>query len=256
MGKLHKQPAFFVLIFVLALAMVGVVLTSRLGPSPPASHMEQAGDQVLVDQGPLQTARALAPQASTPQESDLAQQAMRLADHEVDLAFASALRQASQHPQPATPQTRELDARLKRIEAVFAAHQAEVTRLAKAVEKASETEKDDLQQQLQLAQAQLALDRDELNDAKEDLARSGGDTHGKIQRMLDEHEASQHENGAKASNSSAPSTVNAANQDWPQSGSLFAQIQDWNSIRVIRNQVLAAQRDALNASALLSRSHE
>src|ERR1035441_8498215 len=49
----------------------------------------------LVDLRPWQTAEALAPLAVTAEETEYAHEAERLADHEVDQAFASALRQAS-----------------------------------------------------------------------------------------------------------------------------------------------------------------
>ena len=41
----------------------------------------------------------------------------------------------------------------------------------------------------QIDQAQLALDQDQLNDAKEDLARASGDERGAIQQELTAHEA-------------------------------------------------------------------
>ncbi len=49
----------------------------------------------LVDQRPWQTIEALAPLAVSAEEKRLARDAERLADHEVDQAFAQALRQAS-----------------------------------------------------------------------------------------------------------------------------------------------------------------
>ena len=51
--------------------------------------------KTLVDLRPWQTAEALTPLAVTAEEKEYAHEAERLADHEVDQAFASALRQAS-----------------------------------------------------------------------------------------------------------------------------------------------------------------
>jgi hypothetical protein len=76
-------------------------------------------------------------------------------------------------------------------QAVVKSDQHHVDALTKAVAAAKESNKDSLQQQLDLAQAQLAMDTDELDDAKQDLARAGGDLQSKIQRLLDEHENSQ-----------------------------------------------------------------
>ena len=49
----------------------------------------------LVDQRPWQTIESLAPLAVSAEEQSLAREAERLADHEVDQAFALALRQAA-----------------------------------------------------------------------------------------------------------------------------------------------------------------
>ena len=53
------------------------------------------GKKALVDVSTWQTAEALAPLAYTAEEKEFAQEAERLADHEVDQTFASALRQAT-----------------------------------------------------------------------------------------------------------------------------------------------------------------
>src|ERR1700753_2373001 len=49
----------------------------------------------VVDQRPWQTASALAALAQSAEEKELAREAERLADHEVDQAFSQSLRQAS-----------------------------------------------------------------------------------------------------------------------------------------------------------------
>ena len=51
--------------------------------------------KTLVDLRPWQTAEALAPLAVSAEENEYAQQAEHLADHEVDQAFAAALRKAN-----------------------------------------------------------------------------------------------------------------------------------------------------------------
>src|ERR1700687_5499151 len=62
----------------------------------------------LVDERPLPTARALAALAITPEEQRLAQEAARIADHEVDLAYADALREAAELPPAQDPKNRDL----------------------------------------------------------------------------------------------------------------------------------------------------
>ena len=80
-------------------------------PDDPATKAQQAAD-ALVDQRPLQDAQKLAPLATTAEELALVQQALRIADQEVDLAFGSALQNAIKHPAQPTAQIKKLDARI------------------------------------------------------------------------------------------------------------------------------------------------
>jgi len=54
--------------------------------------------QALVDQSALATAQRLAQTPNTPAEEPYAKEALRLADKEMDLAFATAVREAAEHP--------------------------------------------------------------------------------------------------------------------------------------------------------------
>ena len=259
MGKSHQKTAFVVLLGLLIAAAVGLVLTGGGStPTPVLKHAEGKSAQApLVDQRPLQTARNLATLAATPAERDLAQEAARLADHEVDLAFASALREAAQHPAPVSPEARQLEARVKRLTAKVAGEQDSVTRLGEMAANASATDKAKLQQEQQLAAAQLELDKDELDDAQNDLTRAGGNPAGKIERMRDEHEATAHAPvNTPLANSVAASSAAAANAAASQSGSLIAEIQAWSAIRSELRQVKQAQQDALNVASGLARNHE
>src|SRR5271157_5489547 len=59
-----------------------------------SSHLGALGNlqaESLVDQTPLKRAQQLAQLSLTPEEKPLADEALRLADFEVDLAFAAAL---------------------------------------------------------------------------------------------------------------------------------------------------------------------
>src|SRR6202021_449217 len=58
--------------------------------------------KTIVDLSPWQTAEALAPLAVTAEEKEYARDAERLADHDVDQAFASALRKATLQAQHIT----------------------------------------------------------------------------------------------------------------------------------------------------------
>lgn len=157
-----------------------------------SNNSKKTGQAPLVDQSPLKTAQRLAQLADTPDEQALAKTALDTADHEVDLAFAQALREATLYPPPLSSEAKEIQARLQQAQKTLQADQAEVKRLTAAAEKASGERKDALNDQLALAKAQAELDQDEVDDARQDLIRSGGDPHGRIQQMQQEHDDAGH----------------------------------------------------------------
>ena len=69
-----------------------------------------------VDLGPWQTARALAGLAGTAEEKEFAMKAERFADHEVDQAFASALREANLEPRSLTGEALALSQRVEQLQ--------------------------------------------------------------------------------------------------------------------------------------------
>src|SRR5262249_14403729 len=145
--------------------------------------------QPLVDQSALLTAQRLVRMPTSADEQPFAQEALRLADKEMDLAFATAVRQAAEHPPVLSPEAKQIEANLQKAESALEADQAKVTQLTAAVEKATGREKDVLDDELDLAKAQQELDQDEVDDAKQELMRAGGDPQGRIQLMVEEHEA-------------------------------------------------------------------
>ena len=203
-----------------------------------------------VDQRPLQTARKLALLASTPEEQDFAHEAMRLSDYEVDLAFADALREATEHPPAPTPEQRELTARAGKAEAVVKTDKDLITRLTRQLATTSESAKEDLSDQLEVAKAQLELDQDELDDAKEDLARAGGNPQAKIQHLLQEHEAASHNDGSPSPGAILPETTDY------QSHNLAPQIRAWIALQQKRTLLAQARQAALDDVPLLTRAHD
>jgi small-conductance mechanosensitive channel len=153
-----------------------------------------AANKTLVDLRPWQTAEALAPLAVTAEETEYAQRAERLADHEVDQAFAAALRQANMRAQhrTLTGEALALSQKVEQLKQLVAQDQAQVNSLtpsqavhAKPGEE-PETDSDDLE----IAKAQLGLDSDQLDDAQDDLDRASGDDRSAIQGELSAHEES------------------------------------------------------------------
>ena len=250
--KTREGMILGVLVALVALVVAGLFLTRvdqgvTVGmKSTPAANAQNT----LVDQRPLQTARKLASLASTPEEQNISHEILVNADHEVDLAFADALRDAREHPVKPTPETRELYARLNEDEATVKTDQDRVNSLTKAVAAASADKKDQLEQQQELAQAQLVMDQDELDDAKEDLTRAGGDPEGRIQRLLAEHEASQHDSDSTHNSQTTPADVNySATNLWAQ---VLAEYALWEKRSVIDR----ARQDSLAEVKALSERHE
>ena len=132
----------------------------------------------LVDETPWQTAISLAALATTQEELAYAREAERLADHDVNQAFAAALRTAALKQRTLTGEALALQGKVDALTAQIAADQA-------AVQSLGATRGDDYDE----AQAQLALDQDELSDARADLARASGDKRGQIQQELVAREA-------------------------------------------------------------------
>lgn len=238
------------LLILVAVATIGLLLTGRSERAAPAStgSLDSEPQSTLVDQRPLQSARKLAALASTPDEQRISQDTLRLADHEVDLAFAEALREAQEHPQQPNAEVRELSQRLNKTQSVVKADQERVNTLTKSLASASGAEKENVQHQLDLAQAQLAMDQDELDDAKEDLTRAGGDRQSKIQRLLEEHEAADH-----ATEPSRPADLTT--EATLQSGNLAGLIRAWKTLQDKQSQLLQARQDALAAVSFLTAKH-
>src|SRR5215469_12473906 len=89
---------------VLVACIVGIYLTQ--GSMANLSFLTTQGRgaaQGLVDQRPWQTAQAVAALAVSAEEREYSRQALRLADHEVDQAFAQAMREASVETKHLTP---------------------------------------------------------------------------------------------------------------------------------------------------------
>ena len=251
MKKTHSGIVLAGLLALLLLTVIGLFVTADWNgaSAPKLSNKKSFQAPPLVDQRPLQTARKLASLAATPDEQQLADQALRLADHEVDLAFSSAIRDAADHPAPQTPEVRALSGRIKKLEAQLKSEQDDIAREKKQLASSKPDQQDELQEQLGLSQAQLGLDEDELADAREDLVRAGGDTQDKIKRMLAEHEANQHDGDTvRLDSSAARSNAN--------SHTLLSELRNWNTLREKRDVLAAAQQDASNSAAELNRDHE
>ena len=172
-----------VLAVVLVVCAVFVWRTNEAMANLPFLHLHAGASapgssQTLVDETPWQTAEALTALAVTQEELGYARQAEHLADHEVDQAFASALREANLRRPTLNAEALAAQQRVAMLEALVASDTASVKEL---------TPKggDDLE----VAKAQLGLDQDQLNDARDEFARASGDRRSDIQQELTAREA-------------------------------------------------------------------
>lgn len=249
--KRSEKLTLIGLLALVVLTVAGLILT-RTSPGTKAGGANQqtpAAGGEIVDQRHLQTARQLSALATTPEEVLLAQDAVRVADHEVDLAFAAALEDATHQTatqSTGTPETRALEQRIEKIQAAIETRKQTIQQLT-AESKTARGPRDNLQQQIQVAQTELDLLQDVLGDVKDDLARAGGDRRSRIQQLMEEHQAAEH----AAAPSAAAATLPAA-----ASGSLIAQWGNWSAMRQKRGQILQAQQDAFTAAAGLARTHD
>jgi len=182
----------------------------------------QADALTGIDQSTFVLAQKLAAQAESPEEQSLAEAAVRLADHELDLAFTEALRQNEAHPPVLSPDARKIEDRLQRSQKLLDADQASVTRLTAALAQASGAQKRALQDQLDLAASQLELDKDEVAEASQDLLQAGGNQHQRVQMMMQQHDATEHGHA----NTSAPQVKTAG-----RAQGLVHQTRDWLALR-------------------------
>jgi small-conductance mechanosensitive channel len=154
------------------------------------------GKKTIVDLSPWQTAEALAPLAVTAEEKEFARDAQRLADHDVDQAFASALRQALLQAQHITlsGDALALSQKIAQLQQLIKQDQAQVASITQQLSSPSNAARNGVpapvdQGDLDVAKAQLGLDSDELADAQQDLDRMTGDQTAQIQAELSAHEA-------------------------------------------------------------------
>ena len=202
---LHAKSAFLgsgawtatalVLLAILLLAIV-IVRTNDAMANLPGRRSQLSSRQTLVDQAPWKTAVSLGTLAVTQEELAFARQAEHLADHDVDQAFAAALRTATLKQRTLTGEALALQTKVTQLQNITAAD-------ADTVKQLTPKGGDDLD----IAQAQLGLDNDELNDARGDLARASGDQRTEIQQELVTRQAEVKKFDAAASTGETAATV-------------------------------------------------
>ena len=247
--KLLNKISLIVLVVLLLATVYGLIHTERGGGIPAGNGATAAtgpGQAVAVDQTPLLTAQGLANMPTSAVELPFARGALQLADQEMDLAFALAVLEATQHPPTLTAEAKKMQARLAQAQDALAAEQARVTQLTAADAKAGGAQKNALDDQLKLAHAQVELAQDEADDAKQEFDEAGGDLQDRIEAM-----AKEHEEASQASDS----TKLAVTAPIEPHG-LIQRSEQWSALHQKQLQLWRAKQDAVSTAAALARQHE
>lgn len=240
-----KSKSLLGVLFALVLLMLGAVLLTKgwadYRARLRALRSRPSQQSTYVDTRALDTAQQAAQLAVTHTEHDYAQQALRLADHSVDLAFAAALQEAADNPAPLTPETRAIQARIEAAQAAVNADQDGITQLTQKLAGARGAAKSKLQEQLDLAKAQLELDQDDLDDARQAFINSGADKQATLQKLREQHDASQAHAAATGKGGQANGEASPEATD---SHSFLATFRALLSLRAKGNLLTTAQENA------------
>jgi len=246
--KSKQRSAALILLLLLAATIYVVIRTSTTTPNsiaPTTTTVSNPSEPELVDHGPLQTAQQFAKMTTTAEEKPFAEEALALADKEMDLAFAAAVLDAQEHPPVLSAEARTIQARLQKAEDALDSSKTRVDALTAAEAKASGLKKDALDDQLDLAKAQLELDQDEVDEAKQDLIHAGGDPQGRIQTMVEQHEAASH----------SSDTTHVTVSEPEEARGLIHRVQQWSAWHQKQLQLWRAKQDAESAAASFSSKH-
>ncbi len=250
MRKVQKIAAAL-LVALLLLSAYGLWVTApaplqvvrRPHAAPPAPAEAESGVPV-IDQNTLRTARRLARLANTPEEQALAQSAVEIADHELDLAFTAALVHLEAHPPALSPEAAQIQERLRAAQRTLASDVQSVKQLTAQLAQAGDADKPAIQDRLDLAQSRMELAQDEVQEANEDLLQAGGNTHQRIQRMQQEHESAQH-NDTRAASATAAGTLGSLR-------GMVGALRGWLTLREKEHWLKEAQRQVAASAAELA----
>ena len=230
-----QKIAAAVSLAVLVLCLLGSFMTRGVMQNLPLLHGQEAGWNAIplgygiVDQRPWSTAKTLTALAASAKELQLAREAERLADHEVDQNFAQSLRQASPETRELTGEALTLQQRVTELQQKVEEEQERIVALraeaAGPVEDAAPASAGAVKpvgHDLEAAKAQLSLDQDELSDSMGELARASGDHREQIQRELSAREAEMRKYDLQATGGEKQAAVFSAGRHTTLAGQILA----------------------------------
>ena len=241
-----QKTAAIIFAALLGASLYGYYRTSQPYAVPQArAGSANAAPQSTVDQTPLTTARKLAQMPTSAEEQAFAVEALRISDHDMDLAFAAAERELENHPPALSAEAKAIEARLNEAEDALDSDNTLVERLTAAESKATGAKKDTLDDQLVLAKAHQEEHQDEVDDAKEDLIRAGGDPRSRIEEMMEQH---------KTSSEASDNLHITVTPDTEERGLLHL-LNQWSALHQKQLLLWSAKQQAESAAALLSAKH-
>ena len=246
-----QKTAATVLLASLAAAVYGIWATYQppppeLGKQEPVAGSSTGDKEIAVDERTLRRAQRLSALATTPEELQYAQSATQLADHELDVAFAAALRQIEARPPVLSPEAQKISDRLQKSQKQLESDQAQVNQLTASVAQASDAQKGPLQDRLDLTQSQLELDKDEVAAANQDLLQAGGNVHQRIQKMMQDHTNAANSRTATAPAATPLSTLHG----------LAEKVREWLALRKKQRFLQFAASQATSTAASLSEQRQ
>ena len=246
-----QKTAATVLLVSLAAAAYGIWATYQppppeLGKQEPVAGSSTVDSEIAVDERTLRRAQRLSALATTPEELQYAQSATQLADHELDVAFAAALRQIEARPPVLSPEAQKISDRLQKSQKQLESDQAQVSQLTASIPQASDAQKGALQDRLDLTQSQLELDKDEVAAANQDLLQAGGNVHQRIQKMMQDHT-----NAANSRTATAPAADPLSSLH-----GLAEKVREWLALRKKQRFLQFAAYQATSTAAQLSEQRQ
>jgi small-conductance mechanosensitive channel len=236
------------LVLVLLLVVAGFAWWKTAPPTAKVTKERAAALAAadLVDQSTYTTAQRLARLAETPEEQVFAQSALRVADHALAFAFTTALRDVEAHPPTLSPEALKVQERIRISQGLRDSDEKRVKELTGALAQADASQRDALQDELDIAQSQLDLDEDELEEANQDLIEAGGNLQKRIEALEQEHDAQ-----VKA-RASAPVPMAAAVEHHGSWSRLVA----WYRLRQKQQEIDDARATAEQKSENLAKQHD
>ena len=237
--KTTKQIATIILVLLLGVIAYGLFRTGRSRTHLVATvEPSRATHAAAIDQSSLYAARSLVQMPTSADELPLAQEALRLGDREMDLAFAAGVSDAREHPAVLSAEAKQIQGRLQNAENALDRDKARVDQLTAALAKAVGAKKDSLDNQLQQANVQVELDQDEVDNAKQELSDAGGEAQGRIEELVKEHDAASKVADTTSVNTSTP----------PDLHGMIHHYVRWSELHTKTKQLRQAKQNAESAA--------